>query len=86
MEDVRNHMEGHIVYDMKKKNKLVSNPRLKGWKLWNTDYGFFELYKKTIKLYKLIHVGFSILDLFTTLMCDFYYDYIKKIYGDNTKH
>jgi hypothetical protein len=29
MEDVRNRMEGRIAYNMKDKNKLVSNPKLK---------------------------------------------------------
>ena len=70
---------------IKKKNKIISNPRLKSWKLWGEDYGFFELNKKTIHLNKPMQVGFSILDLSKTLMVDFHYDYIKKMYGDNAK-
>ena len=42
MENVRNHMDAKIIRDMKRKNKIINNPRLKRWTLWGDNYGFFE--------------------------------------------
>ena len=39
--------------------------------------------KTTIKLHKPIYLGMGILDISKTLMYDFYYNYIKKEYGEN---
>ena len=34
---------------------------------------------------KLVHLGMSILDISKTLMYEFWYDYIKPMYGDNVE-
>ena len=76
MEDVRSHMKGEICLDMKRKDKMINNPRLKSWTIWDENYGFFELSKKQVVLNKPIQVGFSILELSKVLMYDFHYNYI----------
>ena len=42
--------------------------------------------KKTlVKMIKLLYLGISILDISKILVYEFWYDYIKPVYGDRTK-
>ena len=41
-----------------------------------------EMKKTKVKLNEAVHLGISILDISETLMCKFWYDYIKPRYGD----
>ena len=41
--------------------------------------------KIKVKINKLLYLGLSILDISKTLMYEFWYDYIKLKYQDNTK-
>ena len=34
----------------------------------------------------LVYLGLSILDLSKTVMCEFWYDYVKRKYGENTRN
>lgn len=43
------------------------------------------MYKITLKLNKLIYVGFNILDLSKHLMYEFYYDIMKPTYNDKIR-
>ena len=44
-----------------------------------------EMKNTEVKMNKLIYLGMSILDISKTLMCEFWYDYIKPKYGDRAK-
>ena len=41
--------------------------------------------KTKVKMNKLIYLGISILDISQTLMCEFWYDYLKPKYEDKVK-
>ena len=44
-----------------------------------------EMKKTRLKVIKPLYLGMSILDIRKTLMCEFWYDYIKPKYGDSAK-
>jgi hypothetical protein len=81
MENVRMHMEAKIINTTEKKDKMIKNPRLKNWTIWDENYGLFELNKKVVKLNKPIQVGIAVLEISKTLMYDFHYNYFLKKYG-----
>ena len=41
--------------------------------------------KVKVKMNKPVYLGFSMLEISKTLMCEFWYDYIKPKYQDNAK-
>ena len=41
--------------------------------------------KTQILMNKLVYLGFSILDLAKTVMCEFWYDHVKTKHGENAK-
>ena len=41
--------------------------------------------KTQLMLNKPVYLGLSISDLSKTIMCEFWYDYVKPKYGENTK-
>ena len=44
-----------------------------------------EMKKTKVKMNKPVYLGLSILEISKTLMCEFWYDYIKIKYSDNVK-
>ena len=44
-----------------------------------------EMKEAKVKMNKLVYIGMSILDISKTLMCEFWYDYIKPKYQDKAK-
>ena len=45
-----------------------------------------EMKKPKVKMNKPIYLGISILDIRKTLVCEFWYDYIKPKYQDKVKN
>ena len=87
MENVRNRCDIRLVKrDTKRYNKLISHPAYKYRRtIFNEDLVAVHMNKKEIKLDKPIINGFIILELSKYLMYDFYYNVLKKRYGDKIK-
>jgi hypothetical protein len=84
MENVRNRQNFHLVtYDLRAK-KLIARPTFKSFDIINDDLVLIEMTRPRIKLNKPIYTGFCVLDLSKELMYSFYYDTIKKRYGDRS--
>ena len=84
MENVRNHRDFKLVTTEKQRRKLVSEPNYHTTKQ-NNSLLAIELKKTKVKMNKPVYLGMSILDVSKTLMCEFWYDYIKPKYGDRAK-
>ena len=87
MENVRNRCEIKLVKDNSfKYNKLISHPLYKFKRtIFNENLVAVHMNKKEIELNKPILNGFIILELSKFLMYDFYYNVLKKRYGDKIK-
>ena len=84
MENVRKHRDIKLVKTDHKKNKLVSEPNYHTMKLISENLSIIEMKKVKVKMKKPIYLGLSILEI-SKIMYDFWYDYIKKKYGDMVK-
>lgn len=86
MENVRNHIDAHLITDKLKMEQKINSPYYKGTQIiYDENYCYVEMNQKQIKLNKPIYVGFAILELSKTLMYDFHYNFIKNKYSDNAK-
>ena len=73
MENVRNHRNIKLVTTDKRRNYLVSDP----------NYHATEWF--SVKMNQPVYLVLSILEISKTLMYEFWCDYIKPKYQDNTK-
>ena len=80
MENIRKHRDIKLVTTDKKRSKLVSEPNYHTINLISEDLSITEM-KKTKPI---IYLGLSILEISKTLMYEFWYDYMKPKYNDNT--
>ena len=85
MENVRNHRDIKIVTTDKRRSILASEPNYHSTKYISKDLLIMEMKKAEVKIDKPIHLGQAISDLSKTLMYEFWYDYIKPMYGDKAK-
>ena len=85
MENVRNHRDIKIVTTDKRRSILASEPNYYSTKYISKDLLIMEMKKAEVKMNKPIYLGQAILDLIKTLMYEFWYDYIKPMYGDKAK-
>ena len=96
MENVRKHRDIKLVKTDHKRNKLVSEPNYHTMKLsirtklsYNEAYlrnlSIIEMKKVEVKMKKPIYLGLSILEISKIIMYEFWYDYVKKKYGDMVK-
>ena len=85
MENVRNHRDIKIVTMDKRRSILASEPNYHSTKYISKDLLIMEMKKAEVKMNKLIYLGQAILDLSKSLMYEFWYDYIKPMYGDKAK-
>ena len=65
--------------------KVLSHPSFKRTTIFNETLVAVHKHKKEVKLDKPIINGMIILDLSKMLMYDFYYNVLKKRYGDKVK-
>ena len=63
--------------------KLVAKPTFARQVIFNPDLVGIQNHKEKVLLNKPIYVGMSVLDLSKHLMYDFYYNHLKKTYGEN---
>ena len=84
-ENVRNHRDIKIVTTDKRRNILASEPNYHSTKHISKDLLIMEMKKIDVKINKRVYLGQAISDISKTLMYEFWYDYIKPMYGDKTK-
>ena len=85
MENVRKHRDITIVTDDKKRSILVSEPNYHSTKCISEDLLIMETKKCEVYMNKPIYLGQAMLDISKRLMYEFWYDYLKPMYGDNIK-
>ena len=85
MENVRKHRDIKLVKTDCKRNKLVSEPNYHTMKLTEENLSIIELKKVKIKMNKPLYLGLSILEISKTTMHEFWYDYMRRKYGDMVK-
>ena len=85
MENVRKHRDIKLVTTDEKRNKLVSEPNYHTTKHFSENLLAIEMKKTKVKMNKPVYLGMSILGISKTLMCEFWYDYIKPKYGNRAK-
>ena len=68
-----------------KRNKLTSEPNYHSTKCISKHLLVMEMKKAEVKMNKPIYLGQAVLDLSKTLMFEFWYDYLKPMYGDKIR-
>ena len=81
----RNHRDIRLVTTEAKINKLASETNLISTKYISKDLLIIEMKKTEVKLNKSIYLGQAVLDISKTLMLEFWYDYLKPMYGDKIR-
>ena len=85
MGNVRKHRDIKLVKTDYMRNKLVSEPNYHTMKLISEILSIVEMKKVKVKMKKLIYLGLSISEISKIIMYEFWYDYMKKKYGDRVK-
>ena len=85
MENVRKHRDIKLVKTDYKRNKLVTEPNYHKMNLISENLSIIEMKKVKTKMNKSIYLGLSILEISKIIMYEFWYDYMKKKYGDMVK-
>ena len=81
----RKHRDIKLVTTENKRNKLASEPNYHSSKFISKDLLIMEMEKTEVKINKPIYLGQAVLDLSKTLMYEFWYDYLKPIYGEEIR-
>ena len=85
MENVRKHRDIKLVKTVCKRNRLVSEPNYHTMKLITENLSIIEMEKVKAKMNKPIYLGLSILEISKIMIYEFWYDYMKRKYGDMVK-
>ena len=85
MENVRNHRDIRLITTYKRRCILASEPNYYLTKYISNYLLIMEMKKTEVKMNKPIYLGQAILDLSKTLIYQFWYDYIKPMYGDKAR-
>ena len=85
MENVRKHRDIKLVKTDHKRNKIVSEPNYHTMNLISENLSIIEMKKVKVKMNNPIYLGLSILEISKIIMYEFWYDYVKKKYGDMVK-
>ena len=70
---------------IKKRSILASEPNYHATKHISKNLLIMEMKKRELYMNKPIYLGQAILDISKTLMYEFWYDYIKPLYGNKVK-
>ena len=84
-ENVRNHRDIKIVTTNRQRKKFASEPNYDKTKYISEYLLIMEMKKIEEKMNNPIYLGWAILDISKTLICEFWYDYLKPKYGDNIR-
>ena len=85
VENDRKHRDIKLVTAEYKRNKHASEPNYHSTKCISKHLLVMEMKKTKVKIYKPIYLGQAVLDLSKTLMFEFWYDYLKPMYGDKIR-
>ena len=85
MENLHKRVDGRLVTNEKKLDKLTSKPTFVSSKIFNENLMAVHKVKETLTLNRPTYVGMCILDLSKMLMYDFPYNYIKKKYNNRAR-
>ena len=85
MQNVRKHRDIKLVTAEYKRNKLASEPDYHSTKYISKNLLVMEMKKIEVKINKPIYLGQAVLDLSKTLMFEFWYNYLKRMYGDKIR-
>ena len=84
MENLRKHVNVKLVRGNEddKLRRLIGSPAFARANIFDNDLAPIEMHKSHLVLNRPIYVGMSIFDLSKVLMYDFYYNHLKKQYGE----
>ena len=82
VESVRKRTDVKVVKDEKSAQKLTKKPQYMGFQKLEDDIVIVQQHKRTVTLNKPIACGFTILENAKHIMYSFWYDVLKKKYGD----
>ena len=85
MQNDRKHRDIKLVTTEAKRNKLASEPNYHFTKGISKHLVVMEMKKTEVKINKPIYLGQAVSDLTKTLMFEFWYDYLKPMYGDKIR-
>ena len=86
IENMRKHRDIKLVATERKRKYLVSEPNYYATNFFIGHLLAIEMKKKTeILMNKSVYLGLSILELSEILMYEFFYDYVKRKYGEKAK-
>ena len=85
MQNDRKHRDIKLVAREAKRNKFASEPNYHSTKCISKHLLVMEMKKNEVKMNKPIYLGQAVLDLSKTLMFEFWYDYLKPMYGDKIR-
>ena len=85
MENLRKRVDVKLMVDGDKLKKMVASPSFVRAKVFSGGLVAVKKVKEVLLLNKPAYVGMSILDISKTLMYDFHYNHIRKVYGDRAK-
>ena len=81
----RKHRDIKLVTTEAKRNKLASERNYHSTKCISKHLLVMEMKKTKVKINKPIYLAQAVLDLSKTLMLEFWYDYLKPMYGDKIR-
>lgn len=85
MENARNHIDFELVKTPERTQKCINNPNYRGTHIINDNLTGVQKTKTVLRLDKPIYIGQTILDISKQHMYSFYYDVVKRKYGNNVK-
>ena len=85
MQNDRKHRDIKLVTTKAKRNKLASEPNYHSTKCISKHLLVMKMKKIEVKINKPIYLGQAVLDLSKTLMFEFWYDYLKPMYGEKIR-
>ena len=85
MVNVRKHRNIKLAATEKRRNYLVSEPNYHTLKFFTKNLLAIEMRKTEILMNKPMYLGLPILEITEILMYEFWYDYVKRKYGEKVK-
>ena len=85
MENIRKHRDMKLVPTDKRRNQLVSEPNYHKATCFSENSLTIEMKETKVKMNKAVYLGMSISEISKTWMHEFWFDYFKPKYQNNTK-